>query len=65
MAHTLVQYQDKQMQVHHTVIELGGTLTGGQGNRHWQGYFDELRLTIGGNSSDAENIWKFIIYSTN
>lgn len=32
---------------------IGGTLTGGQGNRHWQGWFDELRLTIGGNSSDA------------
>ena len=32
---------------------IGGSLTGGQGNRHWQGYFDELRLTIGGNSSDA------------
>ena len=32
---------------------IGGSLTGGQGNRHWQGYFDELRLTISGNSSDA------------
>ena len=32
---------------------IGGTLTSGQGNRHWQGWFDELRLTIGGNSSDA------------
>lgn len=32
---------------------IGGTLSGGQGNRHWKGYFDELRLTIGGNSSDA------------
>ena len=32
---------------------IGGPLTTGQGNRHWQGYFDELRLTIGGNSGDA------------
>jgi len=32
---------------------IGGTLSGGQGNRHWKGYFDELRLTISGNSSDA------------
>jgi len=32
---------------------IGGTLSGNQGNRHWKGYFDELRLTIGGNSSDA------------
>ena len=32
---------------------IGGCLSGNQGNRHWQGYFDELRLTIGGNSSDA------------
>ena len=32
---------------------IGGTLTNAQGNRHWKGYFDELRLTISGNSSDA------------
>ena len=32
---------------------IGGSLTTSQGNRHWHGYFDELRLTIGGNSSDA------------
>ena len=32
---------------------FGGTLSGGQGNRHWKGYFDELRLTISGTDTDA------------
>lgn len=33
---------------------IGGTLSGsGNSGRHWRGYFDELRLTITGNSSEA------------